>query len=114
MEVFFKEMEDEPLNKAVAYFLTKDMQPVYAVEKSGFSRIVEQQQVICAVLAEDRKDWHRKPSENEFLLWSLWLRSSNLYQCLLMHCLVSNSVSFPPPPQPLVDNCSMLSQVAMA
>ena len=30
------------------------------------SRIVEQQQAICAVLAEDRKDWHRMPSESEF------------------------------------------------
>ena len=30
------------------------------------SQIVEQQQAICAVLAEDRKDWHRMPSENEF------------------------------------------------
>ena len=30
------------------------------------SRIVEQQQAICAVLVEDRMDWHRMPSENEF------------------------------------------------
>jgi len=28
------------LNRAVAYFLTKDMQPVYTVEKSGFKLLV--------------------------------------------------------------------------
>ena len=33
---------------------------------SMVSRIVEQQQAICAVLVEDRMDWHRMPSENEF------------------------------------------------
>ena len=30
------------------------------------SRIVEQQQAICAVLAEDRKNWYRMPSDTEF------------------------------------------------
>ena len=27
------------------------------------ARIIEQQQAICAVLAEDRKNWHRMPSD---------------------------------------------------
>ena len=30
------------------------------------ARILEQQQAICAVLAEDRKNWHRMPTDNEF------------------------------------------------
>ena len=30
-------------------------------------RILEQQQAICSVLAEDRKNWHRMPSDQEFL-----------------------------------------------
>ena len=30
------------------------------------SRIVEQQQAICVVFAEDRKDWHQMPSQSEF------------------------------------------------
>ena len=30
------------------------------------SRVVEQQQAICAVLASDRKNWHRMPSASEF------------------------------------------------
>ena len=30
------------------------------------ARIIEQQQAICAVLAEDRKNWHRMPSDSEF------------------------------------------------
>ena len=30
------------------------------------SRVVEQQQSICAVLAGNRKNWHRMPSGNEF------------------------------------------------
>ena len=30
------------------------------------ARILEQQQAICAVLAEDRKNWHRMPSDVEF------------------------------------------------
>lgn len=29
-------------------------------------RVVEQQQVISTVLAEDRKDWHRMPSDSDF------------------------------------------------
>lgn len=32
------------------------------------SRVVEQQQSICAVLAGDRKNWHRMPSANEFTI----------------------------------------------
>ena len=31
------------------------------------SRIIEQQQTICGVLAEDRKYWCRMPNDNEFL-----------------------------------------------
>ena len=30
------------------------------------ARILEQQQALCAVLAEDRKNWHRMPSDSEF------------------------------------------------
>ena len=30
------------------------------------ARIMEQQQAICAVLAEDRKNWHRMPSDHDF------------------------------------------------
>ena len=30
------------------------------------ARIIEQQQAICAVLAEDRKNWHRMPSDADF------------------------------------------------
>ena len=30
------------------------------------SRIVEQQQALSAVLAEDRKNWHKMPSDAEF------------------------------------------------
>lgn len=30
------------------------------------ARILEQQQAICAVLADDRKNWHRMPSDREF------------------------------------------------
>ena len=30
------------------------------------ARIIEQQQAICAVLAEDRKNWHRMPSDVDF------------------------------------------------
>ena len=30
------------------------------------SRIIEQQQAICAVLASDRKHWHKMPSDAEF------------------------------------------------
>ena len=32
------------------------------------ARILEQQQAICAVLAEDRKNWHRMPSDHEFTI----------------------------------------------
>ena len=35
-----KSTEATTLNRAVAYFLTKDMQPVYTVEKSGFKFLV--------------------------------------------------------------------------
>ena len=30
------------------------------------ARILEQQQAICAVLVEDRRDWYRMPSDHEF------------------------------------------------
>lgn len=30
------------------------------------ARILEQQQAICAILAEDRKNWHPMPTDNEF------------------------------------------------
>lgn len=30
------------------------------------ARVLEQQQAICAVLAEDRKNWYRMPSDHEF------------------------------------------------
>ena len=30
------------------------------------ARMLEQQQALCAVLAEDRKKWHRMPSDSEF------------------------------------------------
>ena len=30
------------------------------------ARILEQQQALCAVLAEDRRNWHRMPSDSEF------------------------------------------------
>ena len=33
---------------------------------SMIARILEQQQAICAVLADDRKNWHRMPSDREF------------------------------------------------
>lgn len=33
---------------------------------SMVSRIIEQQQAICAVLASDRKNWHKMPSDSEF------------------------------------------------
>ena len=29
-------------------------------------RILEQQQAICSVLVEDRKNWHKMPSDQEF------------------------------------------------
>ena len=32
------------------------------------SHIVEQQQVLSAVLAEDRKNWHKMPSDTEFFV----------------------------------------------
>ena len=46
--------------------LTGDVATRWGSTYNMVSRIVEQQQAICAVLAEDRKDWHRMPSENEF------------------------------------------------
>ena len=33
---------------------------------SMIARILEQQQAICAVLADDRKNWHQMPSDREF------------------------------------------------
>ena len=30
------------------------------------ARNLEQQQAICAVLAEDRKNWHRMPTDSKF------------------------------------------------
>ena len=30
------------------------------------AQILEQQQAICAVLAEDCKNWHRMPSDHDF------------------------------------------------
>ena len=35
------------------------------------SRIVEQQQAICAVLAEDRKHRYKTLTDNEFSTWKL-------------------------------------------
>ena len=44
VELFFSHSaEATTLNRAVAYFLTKDMQPVYTVEKSGFKLLVSKQ-----------------------------------------------------------------------
>ena len=30
------------------------------------SRVLEQQQAICAVLAEDHKNWHKMPTDSKF------------------------------------------------
>ena len=32
------------------------------------ARILEQQEAVCAVLAEDRKNWHLMPSDLEFTI----------------------------------------------
>ena len=44
----------------------QDVQTRWGSTYDMLARILEQQQAICAVLAEDRKNWHRMPSDHEF------------------------------------------------
>ena len=48
--------EATTLNRAVAYLLTKDMQPVYMVEKSGFKLLVSK-----------LNPWSNLPSRKHFI-----------------------------------------------
>ena len=52
------------------------------------SRVVEQQQAICAVLAGDQKNWDHMPSANEFSIFEAVVEVFKLSLYSLMHCPV--------------------------
>ena len=48
------------------FLLLQDVATRWGSTQAMIARILEQQQAVCAVLAEDRKNWHRMPSDCEF------------------------------------------------
>ena len=54
------------------------------------ARNLEQQQAICAVLAEDRKNWYRMPTDSEFSTLEAVASVLELLSVLLMLFQVRN------------------------
>ena len=93
--------------------LISDVTTRWGSTYSLIARILEQQQAICAVLADDRKNWHRMPSDREFTTLEIVAQVLQPL-CLLMLCpgnpklLYQQSVHFSSTSQPVSCQCQQV------
>jgi hypothetical protein len=64
----YRDLRQKQVDLGLKQKLVSDVVTRWGSTYEMIARILEQQQAICAVLVEDRKSWHRMPSDSDFTI----------------------------------------------